>query len=159
MQLKARIQRLEAGSMLTNFPKTFTDTREAPSEGQERLIVELESDYNSPSGETPKVKICFQKWANGIGWFNQKSLYLTLEQAAYLNQEIEQTAVNHKMKSSQSRPIPAAKRSGKTPGDSAIIPFPAGRTAKTQPERLSQSLCEESGATTARILPFRSRQG
>jgi len=146
--------------MLTNFPKTFTDARETPSEGQERLIVELDSDYNSNSGETPKVKVCFQKWASGIGWFNQKSLYLTLEQAAFLKQEIEQTTVNHKMKSSQSpRSTPAAKRPGKTPGDSAIIPFPAGRTALTQAERLSQSLSEDTGATAAKILPFRARLG
>ena len=143
--------------MLTNFPKTFTDARETPSEGQERLIVELDSDYNS--GENPKVKVCFQKWANGIGWFNQKSLYLTLEQAVYLNKEIEQVTVNHKMKSSQSRLTPMAKRPGETSGESAIIPFPTGRTAKGQAERLIQSISENTGITTARILTFRPRQG
>lgn len=145
--------------MLTNFPTKYTDARETPSEGQERLIVELDSDYNSDTGETPKVKVCFQKWASGIGWFNQKSLYLTFEQAAYLKQEIEQTTVNHKMRNSQPRPASTAKQTGKVSGGSAIIPFPSGRTVKTPPERLSQNSSKETGDTTAKILPFRSRQG
>ena len=141
--------------MLTNFPYSFTDARETPSEGQERLIVELDSDYNSGTGETPKIKVCLQKWANGIGWFNQKSMHLTLEQAAYLKQEIEQAAAHHKMKSSQSRPAITSKRNEQVSGVNPIIPFPAGRSPKTSAQQLNQDRAE----TTARILPFRSRRG
>lgn len=139
--------------MLTNFPNNYSDAKEIPSEGQERLLIEIDSDYNSNTGETPKVRVVLQKWANGIGWFNQKSLFLTLEQAAYLKQEIEQTTANHKMKSSQSRPVNASKRIVNGSGENAIIPFPAGRTAKTSASGLKQ----DSSETTGRIIPFRSR--
>ncbi|MBN9392903.1 MAG: hypothetical protein J0I20_33035 [Chloroflexi bacterium] len=141
--------------MLTNFPKSYSDAREIPSEGQERLIVEVDSDYNSNTGETPKVRVCLQKWANGIGWFNQKSLHLTLEQAAYLKEEIEQATANHKMKSSQSRSVNPSKRDENASGNHAVIPFPAGRTARSTASVKKQGLSE----TTGLILPFRSRQG
>jgi hypothetical protein len=137
--------------MLTNFPNNYSDAREIPSEGQERLIIEVDSDYNSKAGEAPKVRVCLQKWANGIGWFNQKSLYLTLEQATYLKKEIEQATANHKMKSSQSRPANPSKRNENAPGNHAIIPFPAGKSAP--------GLKQDPSKTPARILPFRSRQG
>jgi hypothetical protein len=141
--------------MLTNFPNNYTAATETPSEGQERLLVELESDYNSNTGETPKVRVCLQKWANGIGWFNQKSFHLTLEQAAFLKKEIDQTTANHKMKSSQSRPANTPKPAESKPCRSTVIPFPVGRAAKTSSEGSGQKPSE----TTARILPFRSRQG
>jgi hypothetical protein len=141
--------------MLTNFPNSYSDAREIPSEGQERLIIEVDSDYNSNAGENPKVRVCLQKWANGIGWFNQKSLHLTLEQATYLKQEIEQATANHKMKSSQSRPVNTPKRNENASGKHGIIPFPAGRTSRTSAPGLKQDPSE----TTGRILPFRSRQG
>lgn len=143
--------------MLTNFPNTYTDARETPDEGQERLIVEMDSDYNSNAGDTPKVKVCLQKWANGIGWYNQKSLFLTLEQAGNLKQEIERTTVNHKMLSSRSRLASAPRRPGKS-GDNAPIPFPAGRKARSLTERASQSDPVETGEAS-RILPFVSRRG
>lgn len=146
--------------MLTNFPTAFPDAKEVPSEGQERLIVELDSDYNSLTCESPKVKICFQKWANGIGWFNQKSLYLTLEQATYLKKEIEQTAVNLKMKNSQAHPSHSTqqhqdrKNLPLTENANNVIQFPAGKSKGP-----GYSANTEPGSNTAKILPFRSRQG
>lgn len=144
--------------MLTNFPNAFPDSKEVPSEGQARLIVELDSSYNQPGSETPKVKICFQKWATGIGWFNQKSLYLTLEQAGFLQKEIERTAVNHKMVSTQSRPANLAAQPTPATAESGqrVIQFPAGKSKKSATGRSSRSHSEETSSTTAKILPFRS---
>ncbi len=151
--------------MLTDFPNAFPEIKEAPAEGQERLIVELDSDYNPLTGELPKVKVCFQKWATGIGWFNQKSLYLTVEQAAFLKKEIEHTTANLKMKASQPG-LASAKRpglTGKTPtGVKAttgnnVIQFPAGRSLAPVRTKSAGSSEEQTRRSTARILPFRSR--
>jgi hypothetical protein len=150
--------------MLTDFPNAFLETKETPAEGQERLIVELDSDYNQLTGELPKVKVCFQKWATGIGWYNQKSLYLTIEQAAFLKKEIEQTTANLKMKTSQSQPD-YSKRSRQAGGKpirakaetgNPVIQFPAGRALKPVADKPGYSP-EGTGPSTARILPFRFR--
>lgn len=141
--------------MLTNIPNVFPDSKEIASEGQERLIVELDSDYNLPVGESPKVKICFQKWATGIGWFNQKSLYLTLEQACYLKKEIERTAVNQKMIRSQSHPANVAPPPNSAPAQAGnrLIQFPVGKSKRSA----TQSHLEDTDSSIAKILPFRSR--
>lgn len=149
--------------ILTAFPNAYSDTSEVPSEGQERLIVELDSDYNPLTGELPRVKVCFQKWATGIGWFNQKSLSLTVEQAAQLKMKIEQTTVNLKMRSSQARPDSAKRlpqtRKSLTSAETgpAIIQFPAGRSKKPLAGEPEPSAREETNLSTNRILPFRSR--
>jgi hypothetical protein len=151
--------------MLTDFPNELLETKEAPAEGQERLIVELDSDYNPLTGELPKVKVCFQKWAGGIGWFNQKSLYLTIEQAAFLKKEIEHTTANLKMKTSQPKPD-CSKRSRQARGNSTgaraetgnpVIQFPVARTLKPVTDKPGPDSDEGNSPSTARILPFRFR--
>lgn len=84
-------------------------------EQTERLDVEL--DTTQPS--QPKLKLKQQSWAEGVGWFTQKTITLELEEAQTLLQNLEQAIIGGKI----ARSRPHSKES-KLLETNNIIPFP-----------------------------------
>jgi hypothetical protein len=110
------------------------------SEQSERFLVEVD--------ENGSLKLRQQSFARGIGWYNQKSLNLTEEQALALIGELQNGVANAKMQRTSRRTSAQPENSdAQTP-----LPFPVGKTAR------------KSGAsglekTPQNILQFNKRKG
>jgi hypothetical protein len=118
------------------FINSNDQTNENEGGRGERFLVEVD--------ENGSLKLRQQSFAPGIGWYNQKSLNLTEEQALALIQELQNGVANAKMQrtSRRSNPLP----------ENEPLAFPGGRN----PRKKGTPGLEK---TPQNILQFNKRKG
>lgn len=102
---------------------------------QSRVTVEV--DKSNPA--EPGLKLRQESWAEGLGWFTQKTIAVSLEEAPALLNDLQRTINNAKLARSQHRPNTEAK----------ILQFPGKRTKKSDDHS-----AKPVDNSTAKVLPL-----
>lgn len=106
----------------------FSDDAQASK--HERIVERMSVEVDDSNPQEPKLKLRQQSWAEGMGWFTQKTITLGLEEACDLVEQLEQTTRLAKMRRSQplqpkTQPQPFANKSAK------IITFPVEKVGQS----------------------------
>lgn len=109
--------------------------------------IEIETDQSNPL--EPALKLRQQSWAEGMGWFTQKTIRLGLDEAIEMLDDLEHNIVRAKMTRSQAHHRPA-----QAPGSAAtVLQFPVDRIASAP----ASSLVNEAAVSEyGKLLPFKS---
>lgn len=107
--------------------------------------VEVEIDQTNPA--EMKLKLREQSWAEGLGWFTQKSLTIDPAQAQNLIRDLQQALDEAKMRQSQAHHQPPVAPEQPT---EKVIEFPRHRAAR----RVNPPVA--SGES--KVVSFKSRQ-
>ncbi len=83
-------------SSLGNVFEGKPEAQLTPATG-ERVSVELDNS----NLQEPKLKLRQQSWAEGVGWFTQKTVIVGLEQASTLSNDLQQAIISAKLLRSQ----------------------------------------------------------
>jgi hypothetical protein len=118
----------------------------SPNEGEqsERFLVEVD--------ENGSLKLRQQSFARGIGWYNQKSLNLTEEEALALIGELQNGVANAKMQRTSRRNSSLSENSLSETSHPTPLAFPVGKTA-------NESSASGLEKTPQNILQFNKRKG
>lgn len=104
--------------------------------------------------EQNKLRVEQQTWAAGMGWFTQKSMLLSEEQAHTLVRELQQGLNLAKMlRTAPNRPVETTESVPQTPvAKPEPLTFPTQRAT-----RASSSVAEVIAETSDNVIQFRPR--
>lgn len=121
-----------------------------PGQPGERIEVELD-DTNQLD---LKLKLRQQSWAEGMGWFTQKTVTINPEDVPELLRQLEQAQVSVKLIRSQAHQRPNTPEA-EIPAETKIIKFPVHRTVRkgAEPAEIEQVASEQG-----KVLLFKSRR-
>lgn len=139
---------------LNNISDTTLPTSANQPKPAQTERINLELDDSNP--QAPKIKMRQQSWSEGVGWFTQKTIALTIEQAVSLMPDLEHTLVSAKLAQSQTHhqsPNPPAKTA--LPENTAkLIEFPMARTQQEKTEPAKNPVDSAEG----KVVQFKPRK-
>jgi hypothetical protein len=120
-----------------------------PDRPGERIEVELDETNQLDL----KLKLRQQSWAEGMGWFTQKTVAINPEDVPELLRQLEQAQVNVKLTRSQAHHRPSTPEP-EAPAETKIIKFPVHRTVRKAEPAETEQVASEQG----KVLLFKSRR-
>lgn len=139
----------------------FSGQRSTETNPNRQIDVEL--DDSNPS--ELKLRLRQQSWAEGMGWFTQKTIIIDPEEVPALIRQLEEARINIKLTSTQSQqsqpkatPYPVSENSTETEtetkSENKIIEFPGHRVTSKTRSASAESIASEPG----KVLPFEVRR-
>ncbi len=137
--------------------RNFSDNGQPKDESKAlRPSEQIQVELDTTNLQEPKLKLRQQSWAEGMGWFTQKTITLDAEQAVTLTYDLEQALISAKLAASQAHHSPSTNKTSapvrpETPSKASIIEFPTDRTAHKASEI-------PAADGEAKILTFKPRK-